>query len=116
SRDALVERDGVLFAVIEKPGRATADVIAAAIPAVIRAFPWPKSMRWGDASISTESLRWVRPLQGIIALLGNDVVLFEIAGVASGAETVGHRFRHPGCITIGNADDYAAKLRDCHVI
>jgi hypothetical protein len=37
-------------------------------PAIVRAFPWPKSMRWGDASASTESLRWVRPLQGIVAL------------------------------------------------
>ena len=55
---------------IEKPGRATAEVLAEAIPAIVRAFPWPKSMRWGDASASTESLRWVRPLQGIVALLG----------------------------------------------
>ncbi len=52
------------------PGRATADVLAEAIPAIVRAFPWPKSMRWGEASVSTESPRWVRPLQGIVALLG----------------------------------------------
>ncbi|MBY8822753.1 glycine--tRNA ligase subunit beta [Sphingomonas colocasiae] len=116
SREQLVERDGVLFAVIEKPGRKTADVLAEAVPAIVRAFPWPKSMRWGRASQTTESLRWVRPLQGIVALLGDAVVPFEIEGVASGAETVGHRFHHPGRITIGNADDYAAKLRACHVI
>ena len=116
TREQLVERDGVLFAVVEKPGRATAEVLAEAIPAIVRAFPWPKSMRWGDASISTASLRWVRPLQGIVALLGEDVVPFEIDGLASGAATVGHRFHHPGPITIGSADDYAAKLRACHVI
>ncbi|MCJ8155925.1 glycine--tRNA ligase subunit beta [Sphingomonas sp. LaA6.9] len=116
TREQLVERDGVLFAVIAKPGRATAEVIGEAIPAVIRAFPWPKSMRWGASSLSTESLRWVRPLQGIVALLGDDVVPCSIDGIASGAETVGHRFHHPGCITIGNAGDYAAKLRACHVI
>ncbi|WP_228275191.1 glycine--tRNA ligase subunit beta [Stakelama tenebrarum] len=104
------------FAVIDKPGRATADVLAEAIPAVIRAFPWPKSMRWGDASLSTESLRWVRPLHGIVALLGDDVVPFEVAGVASGAATLGHRFHHPGEITIGSAADYVEKLRACHVI
>jgi len=51
SREQLVERDGVLFAVIDKPGRAAADVLAEAIPAMIRAFPWPKSMRWGEASL-----------------------------------------------------------------
>lgn len=114
--DQLVERDGVLFAVIDKPGRATAEVLAEAVPAVVRAFPWPKSMRWGEASLSTASLRWVRPLKGVVALLGDDVVPFEIDGLASGAETLGHRFHHPGAITIGNADDYVAKLRMCHVI
>lgn len=121
TRDQLEERDDgkgnkVLFAVTQKPGRATADVLAETIPTIVRAFPWPKSMRWGDASISTESLRWVRPLQGIVALLGEDVVPFEIAGIASGAATVGHRFHHPGVITIGSASDYAEKLRACHVL
>ncbi|GAA4816883.1 glycine--tRNA ligase subunit beta [Sphingosinicella ginsenosidimutans] len=115
-RDQLVERDGIWFAVIEKPGRSTAAVLAEAIPAIVRAFPWPKSMRWGDASASTESLRWVRPLQGIVALLGGEVVPFEIAGIASGSATAGHRFHHPGAITIGSAADYVEKLRACHVI
>ncbi|VXC71474.1 glycine--tRNA ligase subunit beta [Sphingomonas sp. 8AM] len=115
-REQLTERDGVLYAITEKPGRATADVLAEAIPAVIRAFPWPKSMRWGAASLSTESLRWVRPLQGIVALLGEQVVPVTIAGVESGAATLGHRFHHPGAITIGSAADYVDKLRACHVI
>ncbi|WP_294046887.1 glycine--tRNA ligase subunit beta [Sphingomonas sp.] len=114
--DQLVERDGVLYAVIDKPGRGTRDVLAEAIPAIVRGFPWPKSMRWGAASLSTESLRWVRPLHGIVALLGEDVVPVEIAGVTSGAATLGHRFHHPGAITIGSAADYAEKLRACHVI
>jgi glycyl-tRNA synthetase beta chain len=116
AREQLEERGGVLFAVTERPGRATAEVLAGAIPAVIRAFPWPKSMRWGETSLSTESLRWVRPLQGIVALFGEDVVPVEIAGVTSGAATVGHRFHHPGAITIGSAEDYVEKLRACHVI
>src|SRR5690606_35432536 len=72
TQDQLEDRDGVWFAVVEKPGRATADVLAEAVPAIIRAFPWPKSMRWGDASASTEALRWVRPLQSIVALLGGE--------------------------------------------
>ncbi|MEG3179245.1 glycine--tRNA ligase subunit beta [Sphingomonas sp. LT1P40] len=120
TRDVLETRDvkgrATLFAVIDKPGRATAQVLADAIPAIIRAFPWPKSMRWGDASLSTESQRWVRPLQGIVALFGDDVVPCEVAGVQSGAATVGHRFHHPGIITIGSASDYVEKLRACHVI
>jgi glycyl-tRNA synthetase beta chain len=114
--EQLEDRNGIWFAVVEKPGRATVDLLAEAIPEIVRAFPWPKSMRWGDASVSTESPRWVRPLQGIVALLGDKVVDFEIAGIKSGAATVGHRFHHPGAITIGGAGDYVEKLRACHVI
>ena len=116
TREQLTERDGVFFAVTEKPGRPTAAVLADAIPAVIRAFPWPKSMRWGDASLATDSLRWVRPLQGIVALFGEELVPVEMAGIASGYATLGHRFHHPGPITIGSAADYVEKLRACHVI
>jgi glycyl-tRNA synthetase beta chain len=116
TREQLVERDGVLFAVVDKPGRATSAVLAEAIPAIIRAFPWPKAMRWGASSTTMESLRWVRPLQGIVALFGDTVVPVEIAGVQAGTATVGHRFHHPGIITIGSADDYVEKLRACHVI
>ena len=116
SQDQLVERHGVYYAVAQKAGRQTVDVLAEAIPAIIRAFPWPKSQRWGAASVSTESLRWVRPLQGIVALLGDAVVHCEIEGIVSGAETMGHRFHHSGPILIGNAGDYIEKLRDAHVL
>jgi len=116
AQDQLVERDGIWFASVERPGRATAEILAEAIPEVIRAFPWSKSMRWGEASVSTESIRWVRPLQGIVALFGEEVVEFEIAGIKSGAATVGHRFHHPGTITLGGAGDYVEKMRVCHVI
>ncbi len=104
------------FVVKNVPGRATKDLLAEAIPAVIRDFSWPKSMRWGEASMSTESLRWVRPLSGIVALLGEDLVECEVHGVTSGWVTLGHRFHHSGDITIGSADDYPEKLRACHVI
>jgi len=120
SQDQLEVRDlkgkDTYFAVVEKPGRAVSAVLADAIPAIVRAFPWPKSMRWGAASISTESTRWVRPLSGIVAIFGEELVPCEAGGVASGYATVGHRFHHPGAITIGGANDYADKLRACHVI
>ena len=111
SREQLEERDGVLFATIERPGRAAAEVIAEAIKRIVADFPWPKSMRWGGGS-----LRWVRPLHGIVALLGESIVPIEIDGIQAGATTVGHRFHHPGPITIGGAHDYVEKLRACHVI
>ena len=120
SKDQLVVRDlkgkDTWFAVIDKPGRAVSEVLAEAIPAIVRAFPWPKSQRWGAASISTESLRWVRPLSGIVAILGEELVECEVGGVRSGFVTRGHRFHHPDEITIGGAHDYADKLRMCHVL
>ncbi len=120
SKDQLEVRDlkgkDTYFAVVERPGRAVSDVLAEGIPAIIRAFPWPKSMRWGKASLSTESLRWVRPLSGIVAILGEELIECEIEGIRSGYATKGHRFHHPGEITIGSAHDYADKLRACHVL
>nr|WP_294171104.1 glycine--tRNA ligase subunit beta [uncultured Sphingomonas sp.] len=112
----LVDRGGVLFAAIDRPGQATSAVLGPAIERIIRGFPWPKSMRWGEASASTASLRWVRPLHGVVALLGDEIVRLEVDGIASGATTVGHRFHHPGPITLGGSSDYAEKLRACHVI
>ncbi len=104
------------FAVIDKPGQATKDVLTEAIPAIIRDFAWPKSMRWGAASLSTESLRWVRPLSGIVALLGDKVVECSVGNVASGNVTLGHRFHSHGEIAISGAGDYLDKLRGAHVI
>ena len=114
--DQLEDRDGTWFARIERPGRATSEVLAEAVAAIVRDFPWPKSMRWGAASGSTASLRWVRPLHSIVALLGEEIVPVQIEGVECGAATLGHRFHHPGPITIGGAHDYVEKLRACHVV
>jgi glycyl-tRNA synthetase beta chain len=111
AREQLEERDGVYFAKIERPGRGAADILAETVKRIVADFSWPKSMRWGDGT-----LRWIRPLHGIVAILGEEIVPVEIGGIASGATTVGHRFHHPGTITIGGASDYVEKLRACHVI
>jgi glycyl-tRNA synthetase beta chain len=111
TQDRLEDRDGVYFAVIERAGRPAAGILADTIRRIVADFPWPKSMRWGDGS-----LRWVRPLHGMVAILGDEIVAVEIDGIASGATTVGHRFHHPGPITIGGAADYIEKLQACHVI
>jgi len=116
SKEQLEDRDGTWFARIEREGRPAADVLADAVAAIVRDFPWPKSMRWGASSKSTSSLRWVRPLHSIVALLGEQIVPVAIDGVECGAATLGHRFHHPGQITIGSANDYVEKLRACHVI
>jgi glycyl-tRNA synthetase beta chain len=116
TREQLEERDGVLFAQLDTPGQPTRELLGPMIERIVRGFPWPKSMRWGAASTSTGSLRWVRPLHGIVAILGEEIVPVEIDGIRSGATTLGHRFHHSGAITIGGPADSAEKLRACHVI
>jgi glycyl-tRNA synthetase beta chain len=106
---------------IVRPGRAAEEIIAALMPAVIRDFPWPKSMRWGRASAQPGSLRWVRPLQSIVCTFGPEtsepvVVDFEVDGIRSGNVTYGHRFHAPGAITVRRFDDYAAKLEAAKVV
>ncbi len=92
-------------AVIDKPGRAAADVIAEAVPDIVRKFPWPKSQKWGAGT-----LRWVRPLHRIVCVFDGEVVPFEIEGITSGDETEGHRLHGRGPFTVSNFADYAAAL------
>jgi len=105
----------VYFAVIEKPGRPAADIVAEVLENAIRNFPWPKSMRWGAGA-----LRWVRPLHSIISLLttdtGSTVVPVQIDDIAAGDTTRGHRFMGPDAFSVTGFDDYATKLKRAHVI
>jgi glycyl-tRNA synthetase beta chain len=109
------------IAVINKPGRPTPEVIAEVLPEIIRSFPWPKSMRWGEASLSISSLRWVRPLQSIVCTFGPEtedpeVIAFSIDGIAAGDLTRGHRFMAPGDIRVRRMDDYLASLDKAKVV
>ncbi|WP_453976416.1 glycine--tRNA ligase subunit beta [Brevundimonas sp. Marseille-Q4549] len=112
TREALVERDGVLFAVLSSKGRATADLVAETVDQIVRAFPWPKSMRWG-----TGTLRWVRPIKRILCLFDGKVVPFEIDGIASDAITEGHRFMGSGApLRVSDFADYRAQLEKNFVL
>ena len=119
SKDQLEARDDkkgqVWFAVIQRPGRPAAEIVAEVLDRTIRNFPWPKSMRWGAGN-----LRWVRPLHSIICLLsdeaGAQVVPFEIEGITAGNTTRGHRFMAPDAFPVGGFDDYVMKLRRAKVM
>jgi glycyl-tRNA synthetase beta chain len=104
------------YATIEQSGRPSADVIADIVPAVVRGFAWPKSMRWGERSASMDALRWVRPLQSIVCLLDGEVVPFEINGLRSGNVTRGHRFMSNSPFSVSGFEDYRTKLRLGRVI
>lgn len=119
TRDQLEERDtpkgAVYFAVIEKPGRPAAEIVAEVLENVIRNFPWPKSMRWGAGS-----LRWVRPLHSILCILyaedGAQVVPLSVEGIVSGDRTKGHRFMSKDDFSVTSFEDYEAKLKRAHVV
>jgi glycyl-tRNA synthetase beta chain len=123
--EAKIQRDpkkgDFYIALIEKPGRATLDVLADILPVIIRTFPWPKSMRWGERSAKPGALQWVRPLHSIVATFGleteePDVVKFSIDGIEAGQTTFGHRFMAPAPISVRRFGDYEAKLRDARVV
>ncbi|MBP2547816.1 glycyl-tRNA synthetase beta chain [Neorhizobium galegae] len=120
-------------AVVSKPGRPAEEIIAEVMPAIIRTFPWPKSMRSGFASMpkgmrfggiegkGSESLRWVRPLQSILCVFGPEhdetqVVEFELDGIKASNITYGHRFHAPGAITVRRFDDYVTSLEKAKVM
>jgi glycyl-tRNA synthetase beta chain len=109
------------IAVIEKPGRPAIDVIGEIVPDVVKTFPWPKSMRWGEESAKPGALGWVRPLHSIVATFGPetedpDVVKFAVDGIAAGDETRGHRFMAPAPFKVRRLDDYATKLEKAKVV
>ena len=118
--DQLERRDdkkgGVtLFAVLEKPGRQAAEIIAEVLETTIRNFPWPKSMRWGSGN-----LRWVRPLHSILCILvdeaGATTVPLTIDGIQAANTTAGHRFLSPARFPVTSFDDYVVKLKRAHVV
>lgn len=106
------------FVTIEKKGRPTAGVIAEFLPGLLRAFPWPKSMRWGNGNF-----RWVRPLHSILCLFNGTVVPLELEGVGAsggalraGGRTRGHRFIAPDEFSVTSFAEYRDKLRAAYVM
>ncbi|MGJ5022813.1 glycine--tRNA ligase subunit beta [Bradyrhizobium oligotrophicum] len=123
--EATIQRDpkkgDFYVALIEKPGRATLDVLAEMLPVIVRTFPWPKSMRWGKRSEKPGALNWVRPLHAITATFGleteePDVISFAVDGIEAGQTTFGHRFMAPAPISVRRFEDYEAKLLDAKVV
>ncbi|RJF77751.1 glycine--tRNA ligase subunit beta [Rhodopseudomonas palustris] len=123
--EAKIQRDpkkgDFYVALIEKPGRPAIEVLAEILPVIVRTFPWPKSMRWGERSAKPGALQWVRPLHSIIATFGidteePDVVAFDVSGIKAGQLTRGHRFMAPDAFEVRRFEDYEAKLAAAKVV
>jgi glycyl-tRNA synthetase beta chain len=115
-----VERDtgkGVFyFAIVEKKGAPTAEVVPGLLVQAIQDMPWPKSMRFADWT-----QRWVRPLHGILAVFDGKVLAGNLpmgkgVSLPFGSQTVGHRFLSPDKISVSNSTQYVTKLKGAKVI
>ena len=101
------------------PGVTAAALIAAAMPALLRRFAWPKSMRWGG----TSSFTWIRPLRRICCVLGGQPIAFTLAaagddghGLVAGDLSEGHRMLSPATFRVTSTADWQQSLRGHHVI
>ncbi len=115
SLDQLEQRDtgkGVFyFAILSKKGRQAVEVLKETVEKTMADFPWPKSMRWG-----ANAVRWVRPVQSILALFDGAVVPISFGPVNAGAVSRGHRFLAPADFSVRDFADYEVKIRDAKVL
>lgn len=123
--EATIEKDpkkGEFYvAVIERAGAETIAVLAEILPAIVKAFPWPKSMRWGESSMRPDALRWVRPLHSIVATFGPEtetpeIVQFSVDDIPASDKTFGHRFMAPAPFHVKRFEDYALALERAKVV
>ncbi|EJF87515.1 glycine-tRNA ligase, beta subunit [Bartonella vinsonii subsp. arupensis OK-94-513] len=110
------------IAKIIKKGRKAEEIIADILPDIIRNFPWPKSMRWGEDSAKSGAVKWIRSLQNILCIFGPEigethVIPFTVGSLKSNNLTYGHRFLSDGKpLQIRRFDDYVTKLESHKVI
>jgi glycyl-tRNA synthetase beta chain len=105
------DKGAFVFARVREVGRPATEVLAELWPEVIRQLTFPKTMRWGDLDV-----RFARPIRWLAALYRDQPVTFEVAGVASGTTSRGHRFLHPGPVELASAEGYEQALEAAFVI
>lgn len=100
-----------VFAQIEEKGQAVLKILPEILLHLITSLSFPKSMRWADCD-----LRFVRPIKWLLALYGEEIVDFSLAGVQSNRITYGHRFLSEEPLTINDSADYFTKMADNYVV
>jgi len=100
------------FAVIEKKGSKSSEVLSGVMQATFTELSWPKSMRWADIP----GVRWVRPISSILCIFDSEVVPCAIGPYGSDDVSSGHRFLAPDPIQVSDFADYEKKLHDAKVI
>ncbi len=100
-----------MAALIEDKGSPLKDVLPAMLKEILLSLGFPKSMRWGDGS-----LKFVRPIRWITAMLGPEILELEIDGIKSGNISRGHRFLSSGAFQLRDARSYEGALKSSFVI
>ncbi|MDA0240091.1 MAG: glycine--tRNA ligase subunit beta, partial [Proteobacteria bacterium] len=99
------------YAIVEKAGEDTADVLPGLLGEALQALPWPKSMRWADLPG-----RWVRPIHGLLAIFNGAVLDLSIGDAEATNKTRGHRFMAPDSFEVTSFLNYKKLIRAAHVI
>jgi glycyl-tRNA synthetase beta chain len=109
--DALEKRAApkgeVFVARVNAGGAVLAEILAQVVEKAIKKLPIPKVMRWGSGEA-----QFVRPVHGLVMLHGERLIPGTVLGLSSQRSTVGHRFLSSGSISLRNAGEYEARLRD----
>lgn len=100
-----------LMAAEEIKGRTTAELLPGLLESLLRAIPFPKSMRWADSKLS-----FARPVQWLLALYGGKVVPVSVEDLRGGDSTLGHRFLSPEPVPVRNFEEYLTTLAEKSVI
>jgi len=100
-----------VFASIKESGKPTIQVLPEVLKKIITGMPFSRSMRWGYSE-----MRFIRPIRWMVALFDGEVIPIEIENVTAGDVTYGHRFLHPGGITVKGIEEYIEKLRKAYVV
>jgi glycyl-tRNA synthetase beta chain len=100
-----------LMAVEEIKGKAAAELLPGLLEELLRAIPFPKSMRWADSKLA-----FARPVQWLLALYGDAVLSVAVEDLRGGSTTLGHRFLSPEPVSVRNFEDYLSKLAEKSVI
>ncbi|HSW10732.1 MAG TPA: glycine--tRNA ligase subunit beta [Bacillota bacterium] len=107
----LMVREGYVYAVQRLTGEPAAVVLGQVLPRMLGRLEFERPMRWGAGEV-----RFIRPVRWLLALLDDEVVNFEFAGVRSGRITRGHRFLAPGDYPVSRAGEYLSVIDRAQVV
>ena len=105
------ERGRYVFARMRRGGEAAADVLPPLLAGLVESLPAPRKMRWADVATP-----FMRPVHWLLAMLDEQVLDLEAAGVRSGGSSRGHRFLAPGEVQLRHAGAYVEALREAFVL